>query len=101
MIELKIHNSGEDNIQRIAFVEIFPGKCHNSTWEKTLEELEDLAKSGKDTVFRINYYDDDGVVSTLIRLWLQNTDTILVETSIPWIRKALKLAHGEKVIFID
>lgn len=95
MIEIKIY---ENDMQGIAIVEIFRGEWNPHSWESTLEEL---AKSEKDTVFRINHFDSEGFVSVVIRFWLRYRDKIFIETSIPWIRKLLESVHGEKITFTD
>ena len=93
-------NISENQSAEVIIVEFVPQEGDAATWDTHLKVL---AKSGKRVIFRVNYMDPDGMAFILMRHWLQYTPThtILIDTSIPGIQKALKLALKERVTFID
>lgn len=99
---LKINVTDFGNSDRdVIFIELSQTKdkkTEESDWESMIEKY---AKSDKKILFVIKDIDDDGIVSVLIRFWLQFRDEIQIKTSKPWMNEVIRLVHGTKVTFIE
>ncbi len=83
-----------DSNQSQNIIEIIPGNWEPEKWKTVLQRL---TASKRQTIFRINHIDDNGLLMVVLRYWLQFNDTITMETKHEWIEKVLEIAFQEKV----